>query len=481
MGLEDSKLTQLLKTFTPLELKRLENFILSPFFNTSKQINTLFNILKKSYPEFDDIAKEKIFKAIYPNETYKDKKVRDLLSRLLKLTEAYLAHLEFSGMDMLQIRFAMQQLSRRNLEKHFTGKLKEAEQQLDKEKIVSADYFFNKYSILKEKRSYLEILTSLGKRTLFFNDIIEETDLFVVYSIYKILKYGLTFQTHERISRHKYDFKMLDEILLYLKANPINDYPVIMIQYYTIILNRDEGDESMYFELRNLLKNNLDTLEEDDRRTIMVVLFNYTKTQALKGNQMFRKENYIILKDTIEKGLHPMEGNFFPESSYITVVGTALQEKDYQWAENFMKSYKEQLPPEQRENAYNLCNSILNYRLGKYGVALKGLARVSIDDFYYHLRVKNHQLKIYYEMGDYDSTERTIDSFRHFLSTTKFIPEYIKVRFVNYVNFVSRIVNARLSGHLHNLIDIKNEIVNFNQEHLENKTWLLEQINKVKI
>lgn len=481
MELKNSKLIQLLKTFSENEIKRLENYITSPFFNKSRQINGVFKLLIEDSPEFNNISKEIIFKNVYGSEEYKDKKVRDLLTRILKLVEDYLAQMEFSDKDIMKKIFTMQQLSARNLEKHFVGTLNETEQKLSKEKIISTDYIYNRYSVLKEKRNYLEFLKTLGKRSKFFDEITEEIDLFTAFSIFKILKYGLTLQTHEKIQRRKYDFKMLDNILEYLKLNPLDNFPVIMIYYYIIILNREQGDDSYYFKAIKLFNDNFEFLEFDDRRTLMIVLFNYTQTQAIKGKAVFKKENYRILKESIEKELYPMDGNYFAENAYITIVGTALQEKDYQWAESFMVKYSELLNPQQKENAFNYCKSILNYRLGKYGDALRGLARVSIDDFYYQLRVKNHLLKIYYEMGDYEGVETTIGSFRHFLSTTKYIPEYIKIRFVNYVNFLSRITNAILSGNLINIIEIKREILEIKQETLENKVWLLEQIDKLKI
>jgi hypothetical protein len=481
MELEHSKLVMLLKSLNKSEFEKLENYIFSPFFNTSVPLSALFKILAKKYPDFDTLDKDSIYRKIYPGESYRDKRLRDLFSRLLKLVEEFLAQLEFMKDKRLIDKFILHQLAKKNLEKHFIHKSNEAEQHLDKEKIVSTEYFFNKYSIFKEKRSYLEILKTLGKRTPFFEDITKEMDLFVIYSVYNILKYGLTLQTHEKVLKHKYDFKMLDEVLGFIKTNPLNDYPVIMIYYYIIILNREESNDSIYFELIKLLNNNFNFLEEDDQRIILVLIFNYTKIQAIKGKSVFRKENYRILKETIEKGLHPLEGNYFPESSYITIVGTGLQEKDLEWTENFMNKYKESLHPDQKENAYTYCTSILNYRRGNYGEALKGLSRVSIDDFYYHLRVKNHELKIYYELGDYDSTGRIIDSFRHFLSTTKYIPDYVRVRFVSYVNFLGRIVNVQLGGERGNLIDIEREIIRTDQEKIENKTWLLEQINKIKI
>jgi len=111
---------------------------------------------------------------------------------------------------------------------------------------------------------------------------------------------------------------------------------------------------------------------------------------------------------------------------------------------------------------------------------LQTLVKVSVNDFYYHLRVKNHLLKIYYEQGDLESTLGVIDSFRHFLSTNKLIPDYIRIRFVNFVNFFSRLVNSRLSKDSSNISIIKRDILNVKPSQLENGTWLLERIDEIK-
>ena len=480
MDLKDSKLIVLLKSLNKEEFEKLEAYIHSPFFNTSIQIRTLFEIFKKQYPGFNLLDKKAIYKKIYPGGQYKDKKIRDLFSRMLKLTEEFLAQMEFMKRKILVKRYTLRQLADKNLEKHFINKSKEAELSLSKEKIINTNHFFDKYSISKEKRSYLEILKVLGKRSVISGDITKEIDLFIIYTIYNILKYALTLQTHEKVFRHKYDFRMLDEVLTFIKKQPLNDYPVIMIMYYIIILNREEGNDKSYFEAKKLLDEHLDTLEEEDQRIILVFLTNYAQTQAIKGDEEFKKEHYKLLKETTDKGLHPMQGNYFAENSYITIAGTALQKKDFAWAEQFMNKYKDKLPPEQRDNAYNYCMSTLNYRKGNYKKALEGLAKVSIDDFYYHLRVKNHEIKIFFELGDYEKVLFTVDSFRHFLGSNKFIPDYLRDRFLSYANFTSRIANAMLTNNAaEKIIPIRREL-DQHDANMENRTWLLEQIDKLQ-
>ena len=82
------QLIELLKTFSEKELMKLFKFLNSPYFNNSKRIIALFQILKKNYPEFDSrsFTRENIFKSIYKKAEYNDSTFRNLMSDLLKLT-----------------------------------------------------------------------------------------------------------------------------------------------------------------------------------------------------------------------------------------------------------------------------------------------------------------------------------------------------------------------------------------------------------
>jgi hypothetical protein len=67
-------------------------------------------------------------------------------------------------------------------------------------------------------------------------------------------------------------------------------------------------------------------------------------------------------------------------------------------------------------------------------------------------------------------------------SSSKQFPEFVRIRFVNYVNFTSRMVNVWLGGDPRNLIEITaGNSMNCRQERVESKSWLLAQAAKIKI
>lgn len=480
MDIEDSKIALLLGSFSKAEFEEFGNFVRSPFFNTSSQITQLFDVLKADYPKFSKIEKKDIFHAIYPKEVFKDKKIRDLFSRMLKLGEEYLAQLEFRKTELTFNRHVLKQYSLRNLERHFSSKIKDAESRLDKEKHQGSNFYYEKYALLKVRREYFETLRFFGKGKEFFEDFSLEIELFNDYILFNVLNYGIHLETHKKAFKFDYDYIMLEMILNYLKRSPEIKDRIIGTLFHTVALTQDPENIKEYYEVKELLKDTKPLFEENDLRLLMVELYNFTRFYSLKDKPELKKENYHLLKESIELGMYPKEGNYFAENSYITVTGTALLEKDYEWALSFMEKYRSYLNPEIAENAYRYCRAIYDYRMGKYDAALKALAKVSLDDFYYQMRVKNHQLKIYYETGNFESALNLIDSFRHFLSTNKFLPEFVRTRFSNYVNFASRILNVRLGGSHANLPEIIRDIESLSPENLENKIWLMEQISKIK-
>jgi hypothetical protein len=52
--MRDSKLINLLKTFSEDEIKSFRKFVASPFFNSVKNYINLLKVLEKFYPGFDD-------------------------------------------------------------------------------------------------------------------------------------------------------------------------------------------------------------------------------------------------------------------------------------------------------------------------------------------------------------------------------------------------------------------------------------------
>ena len=65
-----SKVIEILRTLSADELKLFREFIRSPYHNKNKNVISLFEIIRKFSPSFNDpnLTKEKVFKKIFPGK-----------------------------------------------------------------------------------------------------------------------------------------------------------------------------------------------------------------------------------------------------------------------------------------------------------------------------------------------------------------------------------------------------------------------------
>ncbi|MCX7877427.1 MAG: hypothetical protein N2510_02175 [Ignavibacteria bacterium] len=479
--MKDSKLTELLRAFSRQEITEFEKFLKSPFFNNSKIISDFFRLITKYYPAFDNeyLTHENIHKTLYPGEKFDKRKIFSLLSRTSALAEDFLIYKRFGQMDVSRKNMLMKEFAERNLDNFFTDALKKAETSINEMKVINNTSLYLIHSFKNTRRDFLESKQSLGKREEFFKEIESEYEAFLNYSLYKILKYLNELHTHTKVLNLEHKFKMQNEVIKFIEGNPPVRYPVIMIYYHLVKMQKNESDIRSYYEVSKLLNSSYDTIDKDDLKEIYAVMYNFTLLHAIKDNKEMAGENFRLVKEMIAKGIHPRDGNFFAENSFITIFRTAMIEKDYEWGYDFLNQYIERIPPDKRENVYTLCSGIYAYYKEKYEEALEKLASVKVSDFIYGIRVKNFQIRTLWMLGRYEDVWYMIDSFRHTISSNPKIPQYQKVRFMNFLNFTQRAARAILSEKKDRINSLICEIESHPVETFENKTWLLENLRKL--
>jgi hypothetical protein len=479
MTISDTKIALLLRSLSEEEMSRLEEFIRSPFFNSSKQMMQLFDILKADYPAFEKVTKEDIYTKFYGKEDYKDKKIRDIFSRFLELCHEFLTQLELEKQYHTKKSLTLEQLLKRELDSSFRSVLKESRNKLYSSGIMDEEFFYREYTYSRVENDYYFALEKNPKKKLFTDYDEKDIQYFVNYIILRSLLYRSTNFSNVNTTELP-EIELLDKLISYLDEHPKNDYPIIMILHNLAKLATEADGRKTYDRIISQLEEHIGSLELSMKRTIFVELYNFSKTQSVKGDPFFREEHYRLLKYSVENDLHPREGNYFIETSYINVASIALMKKDLEWAEYFIEKFKKEVRPDRRENAYILCMGMLNFRKKNYDEALKHLMKVSIDDEVYMHRVSNLRLRVHYERGDYETCTSLIDSYQHFIKKNKFMMEYMKERLTNYLNVMKRLVNVQLNGNKKHLFDIRKDVVSFIPEKIENRTWLLEQIDNIK-
>ncbi len=481
MGIESTKIAELLRSLSEEEMDKLGIFLNSPYFNTSQQMTKMFGLLRSYYPLFNSITRENIYREFYGGEPYKDKRIRDLFSRLLELCHDFLAQCELEKKTHVKKRLTLEQLYVRELENSFNSVMKDARKTLYSSGILDEEYFMNEYYYSRVENDLYYAIES-NKRKKLVTDY-DDRDIyhFTNYALYRFLLYAVNNFSGRFTRAKRPEYEIIKIILDYFNSHPPIENPTIYILYNIMLLDKEECDRDTYDKVITLLEEHKEKLSDPEKRFVFIVLYNYCTVQYSRGDSYFRQEHYRLLKYSVENDLYPREGKYFADTSYITVASTALIRKDYDWAAQFIEKYRLQLRPDPRENAYTYCKSQLNFRLKNYEEALRQLAKVSIENDEYQERVAMLRLRIHFEKGDFEICTSIIDSYLHFLSRTKILTQFRKVRIVNFLHFTRRILNVHLGGDRNNLYEIRKDLTDIQAEKIENKVWLLEQLDKIQI
>jgi hypothetical protein len=253
------------------------------------------------------------------------------------------------------------------------------------------------------------------------------------------------------------------------------------------MLNRENKDLETVLKLKELINNNVESLSFDVYKNLYIELYNYCKKMESAGHKNFGKVGFEILVDMLPKGVLFKTDGKMSAHTYINVVASALREDQIKWGEKFIEEYKNYLSEDEKENAYNYNFAVLYYMKGydknkntkieSYNKALDYLGKVKSEDFYYMTRIKNHALKIYFELEYIDSALSLIDSYNHYLSRNKQIPRHLHERYSNFIAFISKIIRAKLNNDQFALNLLKKEIKD--NSKTEYKSWLLGRIDEI--
>jgi hypothetical protein len=91
------------------------------------------------------------------------------------------------------------------------------------------------------------------------------------------------------------------------------------------------------------------------------------------------------------------------------------------------------------------------------------------------LNSKTLHLQILYELGYEDTLASSLESFRHFLSNDKLIPEEKKAPLLNFHKYLNKIISLNIKKSRSEMDLIRNSISKDNL--LINKEWLLEKVS----
>ncbi len=464
-----TKLLQLLKTFDSKELRAFGDFVSSPYFNKHEEITELYFYLKKQAKrDFPDkkIAKEIVFKELYPKQAFDEKRLNHLISQLLKLAEQYIGLQEWEQDGISSDYYTLRAYVHRQLDKNYQMVYRKAQKQLDDWPLRDAQFYFQQFLLAEaeEKR-----FVSKQKRQ-FDQSLQDASNALDRYFLAQKLKFLVGMLDRERQLSVSYQHHMMEAIKTYVAENDYQEIPPIAI-YHTMLLTLTEGDQPHHFEkLKQLLEDFIGAFSNAETKELFYGAINYCINKIRSGENKYAAELMELYKYGLEQEVLLENGEISPWT-FKNYVKLGLGLGRFSQVEQFVQEKYNQLPDQFREEARHFSLADLSYHQQQYDQALYHLNQIEFSDIHYLLGGKVMLLKIYFENEEIEPFLSLIQSFKIYLRRNQQLSQNIKLTYLNFVNIIYEI-NKRKASEKKSL---QQKITT--TRPLTDRTWLMQQLS----
>jgi len=244
---KETKLTELLKSLSGREFRRLGDYVQSPYITVNPQLTSLHQLFSSRHPDYShELTQKKIlFKHLFPNQKYNDKKIRYLFTDYTRLIEDFLVSESLGRNEQIKEQVLRKELALRNCGKAY--RLKTARK--TSVSIQDADYFLHAY---QTEYTHLDNWVSKQKRKQEENteSVIENLDKFYLS---KKLELSCAVQNSRNVLALDSKNPFQEEIVSLLRSSDYINVPIIAIYHKILLTLTKDGDHRHFDELLKLL------------------------------------------------------------------------------------------------------------------------------------------------------------------------------------------------------------------------------------
>lgn len=344
--MQQSKLIRQLRILSPAELKRLFQFLKSPFYNANPAMVKLYLLLRAHYPEFDSkvLSKEKVFRKLFPDRTYDHQKLLNLMSDFMAILEQYLIVLQLEKDELEQKKLLLQSyLERPDCYEIFEKKVWELDNFLDAQPFRDESYF-------QEKKD-LNLLFFGHPGTEMASDGQEALQNALRYSeASKALlsaKLHCSWNAWENVvgARKAINLSSLSD---YYKNNPL----LILYEKLAVLQSHPDIAESLQ-DLVQMFTTHVRSFRQNDQSNMLKILLNFCNMEVNRGKTEFIGTSLSLYKSGLELGSFLYKGRL-KESTFHNIVTFGTLNREFEWAQSFIETYQHLLDANVREGALAL-------------------------------------------------------------------------------------------------------------------------------
>lgn len=481
-----SKLIILLRSFSKDELKKFRDFLQSPYFNKNTTLVKYFDLLKKDHPVFeaDKVNPEKIYQKLFDGKKYNGQVMKNLTSDLNKLCKEFLK-IEFYRKDNYENKLnLLKQMILRKADSVYYSELKLYESELKQVSELSEKNFYYLYQLEEAKISFhLE----RNEQPLVFEKVLKSGEYLILFFLLNLTKTISNLNVNKQSFNVNYDINLpqeffdktsIPEIIDYMKKNEIEFSETAELYYYRIICNTFPFDENYYYKFKDLVLNNMRSLNRKEVYGLFNALETFCLIKSNSGKSEFVDELFEIFNLEIDNNFYK-----YSESSPVTFMkfrntySIALSLKKTEWAERFIEKFRNEIIESDRDNVLKIAGAHIDFEKGNFDKVLEGIAGINADHVYSKVDLRNLTVMSYYELNYTESALSMIDSYKHFITGSKNMSEVFRENHLRFINSLYALIMYKEKGQSEKLSELKKKLIPFKNDR--RSLWMISKIDEL--
>lgn len=410
--MKKSKLLAVFNALPTAELRAFPAFVRSPYFNGRADVEALADfLLKQRLARSPVYQKERVWAAIFPEKAFHDGDMRTLMSRSVKVLEAFLAWRELEKSPVRQGIFLAKGYSAIGSTDFSQTALASAKQILEAAPLRNTAFQRDRFDL--EFEHFRVLGSSKRSQEIDLRPLASALDTWY-FTEKLIARCGEL--TQQAVVKTDYEAGLTDAILAEIERQPALLDDVALRMAYTWYKAMTDADGERFFrELRALLRESQATFSPEEVRGIAVAACNFCiRRWNAAGEMRFAREGFDLYREGIELGWLVVDGQL-SHFTFINAVALGLRLGEFAWAEAFIEAQREKLPPKQRHNTSVFCRARLRYEQGNHAAAQRLLVEYEPDDPYHFLISRTLLLKMYVEQNETDALDSLLEALRQYL------------------------------------------------------------------
>ena len=311
----------------------------------------------------------------------------------------------------------------------------------------------------------------------------EKNQFLDVFYITEKLKTNCVLFNQKNIVGGELDVESMEWLLKTIKDKEYDRYAVVDI-YASIWKMLTEGADEDFKELKDKLKKENDTLDQEHKRHLFRYVQNYCIRGINNGHSEYFGELFDIYKYLLDSRIIFDEKEMLASSDFINMVTVALRMKEYNWAESFVEQNHIYLHEIEQQSVYHLNLAKIFYEKKNYKEALQRIQFHHFDDVYYDISARYLMIKIFFDEEEDETLSYAIRSLQLMLKRKKGISSFNKTSCLRFLKSLKYIVRLRDYLRRRDFEAAKKMMIKIEGEAekgaFANKNWLFSKYNELK-